>query len=82
MSDYRYQVPEGVKDVVVEECATKRRIESRMRDVFSAHGYHEVSTPTFEYMDVFNREGIEFEQEQMFRFVNPERRIVVLSINV
>ncbi len=82
MSDYRFQVPEGVEDILVEECATKRRIEGRMRDVFSGHGYHEVSTPTFEYLDVFNREGIALEQEEMYKFVDTRGRIVVLRPDV
>jgi len=82
MSDYRFQVPEGVEDVVVEECATRRRIEGRIREVFTGHGYHEVSTPTFEYLDVFNREVTALEQEQMYKFVDTQGRIVVLRPDV
>lgn len=82
MSDRPLQVPEGLRDIPVEECATKRCIENRIRKVFTAHGYHEVYTPTFEYMDLFYRGDFIPRQEEMYKFLDNDGNIVVARPDV
>ncbi len=45
------QLPAGVRDQTAEEVAARRRLESRLLEVFARWGYVEVATPTLEYLD-------------------------------
>lgn len=82
MSDYRYQVPDGVRDILTDECTMKRKVEDRVRSVFKGYGFCEVSTPTFEYMDVFTSREIAVEQQDMFKLIDPSGRVLVMRPDV
>lgn len=45
------QVPAGMRDRTAGETAVRRRLETRLLDVFARWGYEEVATPTLEYLD-------------------------------
>ena len=51
------RIPSGTRDVLPEERAELRRIESSLLGVFSDAGYGEVSTPTVEYQETLQRAG-------------------------
>jgi ATP phosphoribosyltransferase regulatory subunit len=51
----RHPIPPGGRDVLPEEMGELRRIEAALREVFSARGYGEVSTPAVEYDEVLAR---------------------------
>jgi len=51
------RIPSGTRDVLPEERAELRRIESALLGVFSDSGYGEVSTPTVEYQETLQRAG-------------------------
>lgn len=42
--------PEGVRDVYGKECAVKLTIENSINKVFNIYGYHNIQTPTFEFL--------------------------------
>ena len=48
--------PEGVRDIYNGECARKLMVQNRIHDVLKSYGYNDISTPTFEFFDVFNKE--------------------------
>lgn len=77
MTDNRNtHTPEGLTDVLVEECETKFRIESTAREVFVHHGYHMVQPPTFEYYDVYD--AAVTKPENMFKFFDNNGRMLAL----
>ncbi len=82
MGDYRRQVPEGFGDILDHECAVKRAAETAVRGIFLGYGLKEVSTPTFEYLDVFCTRQAELEQEEMFKLTDPKGRILVIRPDV
>ena len=82
MGDYRRQVPEGVADILADECAVKREAEAAVRGVFLGHGLREVCTPAFEYLDVFSTGQAVLEQEQMFKLTDPKGRILVIRPDI
>ena len=82
MGDYSRQVPEGLADILTDECTVKRAVEAAIRDLFLGHGLREVSTPTFEYMDVFCRGQAVLEQEDMYKLTDPRGRILVIRPDV
>jgi ATP phosphoribosyltransferase regulatory subunit len=66
------QLPKGAKIYLPEEAARKRFVEERLLRVFTAWGYREVVTPSFEYFDVLSI-GTDLElQEKMFKLIDRE----------
>lgn len=79
MNRWIQQVPEGVQDLLPDQCYNRRKIESKLRQMFHLSGYNELDTPIFEYLDLFEGETASIEQEQMYKFFEPGSRIMVLK---
>ena len=78
MEKYKKHVPSGVEDCLPAECFIKRKIESKLRDIFTLSGYDEIETPTYEFYDVFQSGVGAYMQESMLKFVDSQGRILVL----
>jgi len=76
MSKWKIYTPEGVQDILFEECYAKRNLEDRIRRLFRTFGYFEIETPTLEFYDTF--EADQTPQETMFKFFDQQGRILVL----
>ncbi len=50
-----HPIPPGTRDILPDEMRELRRLHRVLVDVFEAHGYGEVSTPTIEYDEVMAR---------------------------
>lgn len=78
MSKWKIYTPEGVQDILFEECYIKRGLEENLRTLFGARGYYEVETPVIEFYDAFSSEEDITPQENMFKFFDQQGRILVL----
>ena len=78
MSNWRLHTPTGVTDILPDECALKKEIESEIRSVFTSFGYNETETPSFEYYDCYDGAGGQLSQENMFKFFDEQGRILAL----
>lgn len=82
MSDWKIHTPDGMSDIMPEECARKREIENTLWSVFASFGYQEVEMPMVEYYDVYREsEGHSSRglgQENMFKFFDEHGRILAL----
>ncbi|MBI3099323.1 MAG: ATP phosphoribosyltransferase regulatory subunit [Planctomycetes bacterium] len=72
------QLPFGVQDRIFEAAERKRRIEKTLERVFEACGYREVITPTFENYDVFARGMDAGALSRVYRFFDPDGRLLAL----
>lgn len=70
--------PEGVQDILFEDCFMKRNLESKIRQQFRACGFYEIETPSIEFYDVFSGDSAIVPQEMMFKFFDQQGRILVL----
>ncbi|MDD5873389.1 MAG: ATP phosphoribosyltransferase regulatory subunit, partial [Clostridia bacterium] len=70
--------PEGVRDIYNGECARKLMIQNRIHDVLKSYGYNDISTPTFEFFDVFNKERGSVASNEMFKFFDRDGNTLVL----
>lgn len=70
--------PEGTRDLLFEECAAVRAVETRLQSIFKAKGYSEVITPGLEFYDVFNMKSRYFPQETMYKLVDNKARLMVV----
>ena len=52
-----YTTPQGFRDVLADEAATRERITRKVQDLFAAHDYLPIETPTLEYMSVMAEGG-------------------------
>ncbi len=77
------QLPKGAKLYLPEEAARKRHVEAQLLRVFTAWGYREIVTPSFEYFDVLSL-GTDVElQEKMYKLVDRETgRLLALRADV
>lgn len=78
MSRWKIYTPQGVQDILFDECFLKRRLESKLRSILSGGGFYEVETPTLEFYDTFSADTDLTPQETMFKFFDQQGRILVL----
>ena len=77
MGDYRFHTPDGVSDLLPDDCLTKRGLEHRLRGVFASNGYQEIETPGIEFYDVYAG-GSFVAQENLYKLSDQEGRILSL----
>ncbi|MCX7841924.1 MAG: ATP phosphoribosyltransferase regulatory subunit [Clostridia bacterium] len=82
MPKWKIYTPEGVQDILLEDCYIKRKLEAKLRRVFAGFGYNEVETPTIEFYDVFAADSDVTPQETMFKFFDQQGRILVLRPDI
>ncbi len=70
--------PRGTRDFPPEEMEKRRAIEKKMREVFKKYGYEEVSTPTFEHLDLFTLKSGEGVIEETYAFSDKSGRMLAL----
>lgn len=78
MSDYKLHTPNGVNDILADECSIKKEIENTIQSVFLSSGYRSVETPMFEYYDCYIGRSGQISQETLFKFFDEQGRILVL----
>lgn len=78
MTKYKKHTPEGSQDYLFQECCAKRSLEGKFEQLFRAYGFREIETPTMEYYDVFAADREAGSMESMFKFFDPQGRILVL----
>ncbi len=77
MKNNKLHSPDGVTDYLPLEYSQKAEIESRIMEVYRSYGYETVSTPTFEYMEVFDGKG-SISEKQMYKFIDRNGAIMAL----
>lgn len=78
MKKFNMMIPEGTRDILPDECREIRSVQKKLMDVFIKRGYKEVMTPGLEYYDVFNIEGAEIPQHEMYKSTDNHGRLIVV----
>lgn len=71
-------IPEGTRDLILDECIIKRNLERNVDGLFEKWGYKEVITPTLEFYETFNYNSQSLREEDMYKFFDNRGRILVL----
>ena len=74
----RNMLPEGTRDLILDECIIKRSLERDIDNIFEKWGYKEVITPTVEFYETFNYNSQILREEDMYKFFDNRGRILVL----
>ncbi len=76
MAKHRY--PTGVRPLLIEEAARRRRIESRFIDALERAGFAEVVLPIIDYADPYAPLQARDTSRQSYRFVDREGELVAI----
>jgi len=79
LSKRNIYTPDGVRDILNDECYAKRNLEQKIRELFRKGGYRELETSSIEFYDVFSNDIGLVSQESMFKFFDQQGRILVLK---
>lgn len=75
---YRLHTPDGVHDLLLDEVFLKKNIEWNLRNRFRNANYHEIETPSIEYLDVFTAGDNALSEEMMYKFQDSHGRMLCL----
>jgi ATP phosphoribosyltransferase regulatory subunit len=79
----RTAIPKGVRVVPPRETAQRRTVEAQVLSVFRRWGFQEIVTPTFEYLEVFERPTAADADDQIFKFVDRQTgRLLALRVDL
>lgn len=78
MGKWKRYIPDGMKDILFEECNEKLTIEESLRKSYKQSGFSEIISPTLEFYDVFDLESQSISQEKMYKLFDNAGRIMVL----
>lgn len=77
MKKYEKFIPEGMRDMLFEECNTRNMLESDICRTLGMRGYNRVETPSIEFFDLFNRGSSGVSCEEMFKMTDIRGRLIV-----
>ena len=70
--------PEGVRDIINDECSRKLKVEEKIHQVFTSFGYRDIETPTFEFFDVFGARIGTTPSNELYKFFDRDGNTLVL----
>lgn len=71
-------LPQGVQDLLIDDCLLRRKIEDRLMETFNQWGYMEISSPTLEYYDLFTKPPMLADGDAMFKMIDADGKILVM----
>ncbi len=81
MKNNKLHSPCGVTDYLPDEYRQKSEIECKIMDVYKSYGYETVSSPTYEYVEVFEGKG-SISEKQMYKFMDRNGDIMALRTDM
>ena len=75
----KYLIPEGTRDLILQECALKKRLQKDIEEIFVKWGYEEIITPTIEFYQTFQSGFQNLKEEDVYKFFDSKGRILVLK---
>lgn len=78
MANKLLHTPDGVRDIYGMECTRKAVVQEKILKVFHLYGYHDIETPTFEFLDIFNESRGSVKSREMFKFFDRDNHTLVL----
>jgi len=78
MKKYEMKTPDGTRDVFLAELKMRRTAEDGFKEIFTRNNYIEVTTPIFEYFDLFNTGIGRIAQNEMYCLTDTAGNLMVL----
>lgn len=74
----KVQLPEGMRDLVLDECRNKRWLQNKIETIFDSYGYQEIMSPTIEYYATYANAYENIVEEDKYKFFDQNGRILML----
>ena len=71
----KFYTPDGFNDTLPSVCAFKKDAESKLRRLFSLHGYEEIETPGYEYCDIYTKPDF-VKEEDLYKLTDSKGRLL------
>lgn len=78
MKEMLLHTPEGVRDIYDAECKRKNKVVDLIHHVLELYSFHDISTPSFEYFDIFNMDKGSAPSNEMYKFFDRNNNTLVL----
>ncbi|MBQ8201436.1 MAG: ATP phosphoribosyltransferase regulatory subunit [Clostridia bacterium] len=78
MENRKRQIPSGMQETLPGECARKRQLEQKLRQLFTLEGYQEIETPILEYYDALDDRTYGFRPEHLWKTFDAQARILAV----
>ena len=78
MENRLLHTPEGVRDIYADEMLKKMKIEDSLHRKINSFGFRDISTPTFEFFDIFSRDIGTTPSKEIFKFFDKENNTLAL----
>lgn len=72
------QIPEGMRDLILDQCRKKRWLQSKIESIFDSYGYQEVMSPTIEFYSTYSNAYQNIIEEDKYKFFDQNGRILTL----
>ena len=76
------RIPQGMRDLISEECEKKEALKNRIEDVFASYGYRPLKTPAIEYLETFTNAYVDVKDEEMYKFFDQEGKTLALRTDM
>ena len=77
-----FSVPKGMRDLILDECRTKRDLQNKIEKCFESWGYEEVITPSIEYFQTYNVGFNGIQEEDAYKFFDRSGKILMLRADM
>lgn len=75
-----FTTPAGTRDLIKEECTTRRWLQTKLMEVFDSWGYEEVNTPMVEYYQTFSI--AQMKEQELYKILDASNRILTLRADM
>lgn len=82
MKDALLHTPEGVRDIYYMELWRKEQVERHIEGQMRQYGFSKITTPMFEYFDIFHKERGTLPSRDMYKFVDRDGETLVLRPDI
>jgi ATP phosphoribosyltransferase regulatory subunit len=76
------RIPQGMRDLISEECEKKEVLKDKVEKVFSSYGYRPLKTPAIEYLDTYANAYGDVKDEEMYKFFDQEGKTLALRTDM
>ena len=70
--------PDGVRDIYNGECKKKLYLQEKLHQTLLKYGYNDISTPTFEFFNIFSSDIGTTPSKDLYKFFDKEGNTLVL----
>lgn len=70
--------PEGVRDILGDECQRKNFVKHALTSLLFSYGYDQIETPCFEFLDTYSESLGATSEKDLFRFFDRDGNTLAL----